>query len=55
LSRVGLQVADMNRVLDDVVRELVGFTVNDAALMPPPASQRLKTAGMVVASVIGGK
>ena len=41
----GVQVVDVDRVLDDVVGEVVGLAVGDPRLMPPPAIQMVKQRG----------
>jgi hypothetical protein len=43
----------VNRVLDDVVRKLVRFSVNYAAFDAPSGHPESETAWMMVASVIG--
>ena len=42
----GVQVADMNRILDDIVAEIVGGAVEMIpGLIPPPAIQMVKQRG----------
>src|SRR5947207_15396144 len=49
----GLQVADVHRACHHVVRELVGFAVNDAALHATAGHPEAEAARMVVAAVVG--
>jgi hypothetical protein len=44
-STVAWKVADVDRILDDVVAEVVGLAVDGAALVPPPAIHMVKQRG----------
>src|SRR5262249_16612944 len=48
----GMEVADVHRVLDDVVREIVGFTVNGARPGAAAGQPHSKAARMMVAAVV---
>ena len=37
-----VEIVDVYRIFDDVVAEVVGLAVDEASLIPPPASQTLK-------------
>ena len=50
----GVQVVDVDRVLDDVVAEVVGLAVGDAGLDPAAGQPDGEAAGMVVAAVVVG-
>ena len=41
----GVKIVDVDRILGDVVTELVGFAVRDPPLMPPPTIQTVKHRG----------
>jgi len=48
----GVQVADVHRIFNDVVAEVVGLTVNCAALDPAAGQPHRETARMMVAPVV---
>src|SRR5207249_6642269 len=48
-----LQIAHVYRIPDDVVAELVGLAVHDAALDPPAGEPHREAARVMIAPVVG--
>ena len=49
-----LKVSNMDRVLDNVIGEFVGFAVDQAALDTSPSHPKAVAAWVMVSSVVGG-
>ena len=49
----GVKVADMHRVFNDVVTEVIGFAIDCAAFDTTTGHPHCETTGMMVAAIIG--
>src|SRR5262245_10407165 len=52
MKQCRLEVADMNRVFDDVVRKLVSFSVDDSSFHPASGHPQAEAARMVIATIV---
>ena len=52
MKRRGMEVSDVNRILDNVVREIVGLAVDRSTLDPAACHPHRKTPRMVIPTII---
>ena len=49
----GVQIANMNRILDDIISEIVGLAIHRSSFYSSSGHPFRETLGMVVSSIIG--